>query len=123
MGLDSGMLISLVDNAQLFSDYLLKIDEEEGLLFTHEICTEEAVEVLSRDYGWKREEAQGAVQKFLEEHNIDTIPRDRANSETVQWMFEECKKAGINFIRRIASSLLIFTRMASTKFILTTITS
>lgn len=65
VGLDSGMLISLVDNAQLFSDYLLKIDEEEGLLFTHEICTEEAVEVLSRDYGWKREDAQKAVQKFL----------------------------------------------------------
>ena len=97
VGLDSGMLISLVDNAQLFSDYLLKIDEEEGLLFTHEICTEEAVEVLSRDYKWKREDAQKAVQKFLEEHSIEVIPRDRGNSETVRWMFEECKKAGIDF--------------------------
>ncbi len=97
VGLDSGMLISLVDNAQLFSDYLLKIDEEEGLLFTHEICTEEAVEVLSRDYSWKREDAQKAVHKFLKERNVEIISRDRGNSETVRWMFEECKKAKIDF--------------------------
>ena len=97
VGLDSGMLISLVDNATLFSEYILKIDEEEGLLFTHEICTEEAVEVLSRDYRWKKEDAHKAVQKFLDEHNIEVIPRDRGNSETVRWMFEECKKASIDF--------------------------
>lgn len=64
VGLDSGMLISLVDNANLFSEYVLKIDEECGLSFTHEICVEEAVEVLFRDYDWKKEEAQKAVQKF-----------------------------------------------------------
>lgn len=97
VGLDSGMLISLIDNAQLFSDYLLKIDEEEGLLYTHKICIEEAVEVLSRDYGWKKEEAHLAVQRFLQEHNIEVISRDRANSETVQWMFEECQKASLDF--------------------------
>ncbi len=97
VGLDSGMLISLVDNATLFSEYILKIDEEEGLLFTHEICTEEAVEVLSRDYRWKKEDAHKAVQKFLDEHNIEVIPRDRGNSEKVRWMFEECKKASIDF--------------------------
>lgn len=97
VGLDSGMLISLVDNSNLFSEYLLKIDEEEGLLFTHEICTEEAVEVLSRDYGWKREDAHAAVQKFLKERNIDILPRDKANSDTVHWMIQECKKAGIDF--------------------------
>ena len=66
VGLDSGMLISLVDNANLFSTYILKIDEEEALLFTHEICIKEAVEVLFRDYGWKKEEAEKAVTKFLE---------------------------------------------------------
>ena len=97
VGLDSGMLISLVDNACLFSDYLLKIDEEKGLLFTHEICTEEATEVLSRDYGWKREDVHKAVQNFLQEHSIDIIPRDRNNSDTVRWMFEKCKKVGIDF--------------------------
>ena len=97
VGLDSGMLISLVDNTVLFSEYLLKIDEEEGLLFTHEICTEEAVEVLTRDYGWKQENAPKAVKKFLEDHNIVIIPRDRGNSDTVRWMFQECKKAKIDF--------------------------
>jgi len=97
VGLDSGMLISLIDNANLFSEYILKIDEEDGLLFTHEICTEEAVEVLSRDYKWKKEEAQKAVMKFLEEHNIEIIPRDKGNADTVRWMFDECKKAGIDF--------------------------
>ena len=97
VGLDSGMLISLVDNTNLFSEYVLKMDEEEGLLFTHEICTEEAVEVLSRDYGWRKEEAQKAVKKFLDEHNIDVISRDKGNSETVHWMFQECKKARIDF--------------------------
>lgn len=97
VGVDSGVLISLIDNAQLFSDYLLKIDEEDGLLFTHEICTEEAVEVLSRNYGWKKEDAEIAVKKFLNEHNIEVILRDRGNSDTVRWMFEECKKAGIDF--------------------------
>lgn len=97
VGLDSGMLISLVDNAQLFSEYFLKIDEEEGLLFTHEICIEESIEVLSRDYGWKEEDAHTAVQKFLKEYNITVIPRDRGNSDTVRWMFVESKKAGIGF--------------------------
>lgn len=97
VGLDSGMLISLVDNSSLFSDYILKIDEEEGLLFTHEICTQEAVEVLSRDYGWRKEDAHKTVQKFMEEHNIDVISRDKVNSDAVQWMFQECKKAGIDF--------------------------
>jgi len=97
VGLDSGMLISLVDNASLFSEYILKIDEEEGLLFTHEICTEEAVEVLSRDYDWDKEEAKKAVDEFLKDHNIDIIPRDRGNSETVHWMIKECKKAKIDF--------------------------
>lgn len=87
----------MIDNKELFSDYILKIDEEDGLLFTHEICTEEAVEVLSRDYGWNREDAKKAVQKFLEDHKIDIIPRDRGNGAIVRWMFQECKKAGIDF--------------------------
>ncbi len=91
------MLISLVDNSNLFSEYVLKIVEEDGLLFTHKICTEEAVEVLSRDYKWKKEEAQKAVMKFLEEHNIEIIPRDKGNVDTVRWMFQECKKAKIDF--------------------------
>jgi len=97
VGLDSGMLISLVDNSNLFSDYILKIDDEDGLLFTHEICTEEAVEVLTRDYRWNREDARKAVQKFMDEHNIDVISRDKLNSDTVRWMFQECKNAGIDF--------------------------
>ena len=97
VGLDSGIIISLVDNADLFSEYILKIDEEEGLLFTHEICTEEAVEVLSRDYNWSKEQAKKAVDKFLNDHNIEIIPRDRENSDTVIMMFQECKKAKIDF--------------------------
>ncbi len=97
VGLDSGMLISLIDNANLFSEYILKIDAEEGLLFTHEICVEEAINVLSKDYGWKKEEAQKAVQKFLQEHNIEVIPRDRTNSELVREMFRKCRTAGIEF--------------------------
>ena len=92
-----GFLISLVDNASLFSEYILKIDEEEGLLFTHQICTEEAVEVLSRDYGYSEEEAKEKVEMFLKDHNVDVIPRDRSNSDTVRWMFGKCKKAKIDF--------------------------
>ncbi len=97
VGLDSGMLISLVDNAILFSEYILKIDEEEGLLFTHEICIEEAIDVLPRDYKWTEENARKAVQKFLQEHNIEIIPRARTNSETVREMFKKCKAAMIEF--------------------------
>lgn len=97
VGLDSGMLISLVNNTNLFSEYILKIDEEKGLLFTHKICTEEAVEVLSRDFGWNKEEANKLVDKFLKDHSIDIIPRDKGNSDIVRWMFGECKKAKIDF--------------------------
>ncbi len=97
VGLDSGMLISLVDNKTLFSEYLLKIDEEDGLLFTHAICTEEAVEVLARNYKYDREKGMQEVQKFLSEHQIYVIPRDRLNGETVRWMFRKCKEARIEF--------------------------
>lgn len=97
VGLDSGMLISLVDNSILFSEYLLKIDEEQGLLFTHEICIEEATEVLSRDYKYEKGKAKEEVQKFLSEHKITVIPRDRLNTETVRWMFRRCKKTETEF--------------------------
>lgn len=97
VGLDSGMLISLVDNKSLFSDYILKIDEERGLLFSHQICVEEAIEVLSRDYSYSKEKAKKEVDKFLKEHGIEIIPRDRTNSETIRWMFKKCKEAKIGF--------------------------
>ncbi|MBI5073437.1 hypothetical protein HZA99_06490 [Candidatus Woesearchaeota archaeon] len=95
VGLDSGMLICLVDSKELFSEYALKIDEEDGLLFTHEICVEEAVEVLSRDY--KYENAKEQIDKFLKERNIFVMKRDRGNSDTVRWMFQKCKEAKIEF--------------------------
>ena len=97
VGLDSGMLISLVANKTLFSEYLLKIDEEDGLLFTHEICVEEAVEVLFRDYKYEKEKAKQDVQKFLNEHKISIIPKNTLNAETVQGMFRKCKQASIEF--------------------------
>lgn len=97
VGLDSGMLISLVDNEQLFSEYILKIDEEKGLLFTHEICVEESIEVLSRDYGHEKEKAKLKVEKFLQDHGIEILPRDRTNTETVKMMFQQCKTAKIDF--------------------------
>ncbi len=97
VGLDSGMLISLVVNSILFSEYLLKIDEEDGILFTHAICTEEAVEVLYRDYKYEREKAKQEVQRFLNEHKIYVIPKDKLNGETVHWMFRKCKGAQIEF--------------------------
>ena len=97
VGLDSGMLISLVDNEQLFSEYILRIDEEKGLLFTHQICVEESIEVLSRDYGYEKEDAERRVEKFLQEHGIEILPRDRINTETVRMMFQRCKAAKIDF--------------------------
>jgi len=97
IGLDSGMLISLVDNSQLFSEYALKIENEEGLLFTHEICLREAVDVLVRDYRFVKDDAYIAVMKFIRKYNIGVLPRDRTNAETVRMMFRECKKAGITF--------------------------
>lgn len=73
----------------------MKIDEEEGLLFTHEICVEEAAEVLSRDY--KYDNARQDVEKFLKERNIYVIKKDKGNSDTVRWMFQKCKEARIEF--------------------------
>lgn len=97
VGLDSGMLISLVDNKDLFSEYILKIDQEDGLLFTHEICVDEAIEVLSRDYQWNKEQASKAVYSFLQEYHIEVLPRDPTNAEMVKSMYRLCKEAKIDF--------------------------
>lgn len=97
VGLDSGMLISLVDNKALFSSYILQIDEEKGLLYTHKICVEEAIEVLSRNYNLSKENAEKEVEKFLKERSINILPRDKTNSDTVREMFRECKNARITF--------------------------
>jgi len=91
------MLISLVDNRHLFSEYILKIEEEEGLLFTHEICVGEAIDVLSSNYGYSKENAEKEVNSFLEERGIYVLPRDRSNSETVRDMYRKCKTAKIEF--------------------------
>lgn len=97
VGLDSGMLIRLIDNPALFASYHLQIDEEEGLLFTHAICIEETQTVLTLDFGYEQSKAKEAVERFIKEHHIEIIPRDRGNSDIVGWMFRECKKSGIVF--------------------------
>lgn len=97
VGLDSGMLISLIDNRHLFSEYILKIDNEKGLLFTHEICVGEAVNVLSRDYGFSEKQARSEIELFLKERSIAVLPRDKSNANTVRAMYRKCKSAGIEF--------------------------
>ncbi len=96
-GLDSGAIIDFIYNKNLFSEYIYKLEKEEGLLYTHERCVKEVIEVLIKKFNYKKDEAENDLTEFIKRFEIIIIPIDRSNFNTVKWMFKKCREHKIEF--------------------------
>ncbi len=97
IGIDSGPIIHLIDNYNLFSDRALGIFEEENVCVTHKICMGEIVNVLNRDYDWKRSEAKKKLDQFIKDNNINVLTASDVDYEKLNQMKELCKKNNVEF--------------------------
>lgn len=97
VGLDTGILIDLIDNPTFFSYQALRIFKRNNLFFTHRRCFKEAVDWLIEKRSYSKEKAEKEVNDFLKKNNIKIIEIDKSNKELLKSMVNRCKKQKIEF--------------------------
>lgn len=96
VGLDSGVIISLIDNP-LFNQIKLEIFTKNNLFFTHRICIKEIKNWLIKNRNFSEEKAEKEVDEFIKEYNINIIEIDKSNKYLLLEMIKQCKEAKIKF--------------------------
>lgn len=96
IGIDSGVIICLIDNPFLFTYQASKVFDRKGLFFTHERNVIESKRVLVRDYNFGEERAEKELKEFLDRHNIKIIPKDYSNADLAIERMKIVQKHGIN---------------------------
>lgn len=91
IGLDSCVLIELIDRPEFFNNKAADIFKEKNLIFTHRLCVKETVNWLVKKRGELPEEAEEKVKEFLSEKNI-SVTRRRASKAEVKALYEECER-------------------------------
>lgn len=74
-GLDSGILIDLIDNPNMFYYQFLRIFKRNNIIFTSVRCINDAIGVLTNRKHCPYGQVNQAVNKFLFEHKIGKIQR------------------------------------------------
>ncbi len=96
IAIDTNIIINLIDNPECL-DYLDAILKESNIFYTHEICVEEAKEVLSkRPFNYNRTEAQSKVDDFIKKYSITIIKRDPTNKRLAWELVDLCESCSIN---------------------------
>ena len=75
MGLDSGILIDLIDNPDMFYYQFLRIFKRDKLGFTSVRCINDAIGVLINRKNYSSEQANQRINQFLSEHNINKVQK------------------------------------------------
>ena len=75
VGLDSGILIDLIDNPEMFYYQFLKIFKRKRMIFTSIRCIDDTIGVLINRKNYSSQQANQRVNQFLYNHNINKIPR------------------------------------------------
>jgi len=75
VGLDSGILIDLIDNPDMFYYQFLRIFKRDMLVFTSVRCINDAMVVLINRKNYSFQQASQKINQFLSEHKINKIQR------------------------------------------------
>jgi len=75
VGLDSGILIDLIDNPDMFCYQFLRIFKRDKLVFTSVRCIHDAMGILINRKNYSPEQANQKINQFLSEHNISKIQK------------------------------------------------
>jgi predicted nucleic acid-binding protein len=94
VGLDSGILIDLIDNPEMFHYQFLKIFRRENTIFTSVRCIDDTVGVLINRKNYSPEQTNQIVNQFLCSHNINKIPRI-CNLQDIEEIKKTAKEKGI----------------------------
>jgi len=97
IGLDSCVIIDMMDSKELFSFKEIKIFSETGLFVTHRRCIKEVTEWLIEKRSFNKKTAFEEVDKFLKEHNISIVEVNISNKDLLEQMKRECAKKKIEF--------------------------
>ncbi len=104
VGLDSGPIISLINNEEAFQEYA-NILTASLFNYTHEECVggkeikvedSEVFKTLTIKYNLNPERAKTKIKNFLEQYKIKVIPKLRINRDTVLQLLREANKKGID---------------------------
>ena len=94
VGLDSGILISLIDNRLLFGQELNKIFSEEDLFYVHRSSLSPNAEItkilMGKEYSFIS--ARKEIFKFSKKHKIGIIEKNLDNKEILNELIKKCKK-------------------------------
>ena len=95
VGLDSGILIDLIDNPNMFHYQFLRIFKRNNVIFTSIRCINDTIGVLINRKHRPYEQVNQAVNKLLYKHNIGKIQRI-CNMQHVSEIKQIAKANGIN---------------------------
>ncbi len=97
IGLDSSVIIDLIDNKELFFYREQEIFSNKGLFVTHKRCIKEVKDWLIEKRGYEENKALEDINNFLKEHNIKLIEADLSNKSLLTRMKRECAERNIEF--------------------------
>ena len=97
IGLDTGLIVRIIDNPSLYADYSCKLKAEKGVLYTHKVCEGEAVTILVRDYGYSEGQARASVRAFIKEWGVTILGNHSEIMKTYSMIEKKCEKARIEF--------------------------
>ncbi len=121
IGIDSCVLVELVNNLSLFSDVAMKIFNRRDIFITHKICFWETIEVLVKKHGWGKSEAIKSLKNLLTKLNIKIDNNSTINPNKLLLMKNKCEKLGAEFHELIQQSCITSRKLALTRWL--TITS
>jgi predicted nucleic acid-binding protein len=75
IGLDSGILIDLIDNPDMFYYQSLRIFKRDKIIYTSVRCIDDAMRVLINRKNYSFQQASQKINQFLYEHKINKIQR------------------------------------------------
>lgn len=95
VGLDSGILIDLIDNPEMFHYQFLRIFKRKRMIFTSVRCIDDTLGVLINRKNYSSEQANQIINQFLYKHNINKIPRI-CNLQDIEEIKKTAKEKKIN---------------------------
>ncbi len=92
VGLDSDVVITLVEDSDTFSIYKPQLFKRKNAVWINHIVFGEVIGVLINEYGYTKEKAFEKLRRFINDNNIRALAKNRIDFNKTNLIFESLKK-------------------------------